>query len=183
MEPEQEFQAINYWVLISQAVNFALLLFILNHFLFKPIGKIIEQRRDSLKQIKDEAEADAAKAKALKEDYENRIANIETEAEEIRKQAVVKAEHQCKDIVEEAKAKAEQYISESEITILMERQAAWAQLRDGVIQVTMDATQKIVEESLNEDLQHRIITRSINQLEHDIHDMDLGHKRRKKNKA
>ncbi len=183
MESEQEFQAINYWIIISQGVNFVLLLCILNHFLFKPIGKIIEQRRNSLFEIKKAAEADAEKAKALKEEYEKRIANIESEAEEIRKQAVVKAEHQCKDIVAEAKAKAEQYISDSEITILMERQAAWAQLRDGVIQVTMDATQKIVEESLDEGLQHRIITRSINQLEHDIHDMSLGHKRRKKQKS
>lgn len=180
---QEHFQTINYWVLISQAINFGLLLLILNHFLFKPIGEIIEKRRDNLRQIKEEAEADAAKAKALKEDYENRIANIETEAEEIRKQAVVKAEHQCKDIISEAKTKAEQFISESEISILMERQAAWAQLRDGVIQVTMDATQKIVEESLDEGLQHRIITRSINQLEHDIHDMDPGHRRRKKRKS
>ena len=172
----------SYLILVSQTVNFIVLLFILNKFLFKPIGEIISKRRSELKLIRDAAEADAAAAKALKADYESRIANIEIEAEEIRKNAVVKAEHQCVDIVEEAKAKAEQIVSEGEVMILMERQAAWAQLRDGVIRVTMDATEKIIEESLDENLQHRIIERSINQLERDIHDVEPGHKRRRKRK-
>jgi F-type H+-transporting ATPase subunit b len=155
-------------VLISQALNFVVLLAILNHFLFKPLGKILEERRESIGRIRMNAEEEHNIALALKEVYEKHLANIEQEAYEIKQQAINEAQLQTAEIVLEAKMKAERIVEEGEMLLFTERQAAWMQLREEVVSLTLTAAERVVEQSLDDQTHRRLIKDTIERLEADL---------------
>lgn len=155
-------------VLISQTINFFVLLFILNHFLFKPLGHILQERRESIGKIRINAEEEHSTALALKEMYEKHLANIEQEAYEIKQQAIHDANLQTAEMVLEARIKAERIVEEGEMELFNERQAAWMQLREEVVHLTLVAAERVVEQSLNDAIHRRLIKDTIERLEKDL---------------
>ena len=65
---------------------FALFL-IASHFLFNPVRDMMEKRQERIKGELDTAASDMEKAKALKEEYENKLREVDKEAEEILAEA------------------------------------------------------------------------------------------------
>ncbi len=49
-----------------------------------------------------------------------------------------------------------------------ERQAAWIQLREEVVHLTLTAAERVVEESLDDDVHRKLINRTIERLETDL---------------
>ena len=86
---------------------FALFLF-LSHFLFNPVRKFLSDRQSRIADDIETAQTEKADAIALKEDYENRIRDIDKQAEEILSAARQKALANEADIVAKAKEE-EQY--------------------------------------------------------------------------
>lgn len=157
-------------ILVSQTLNFLLLLYILQRFLFIPIGNIIEERRRNLGRIQNEIEAERQKAGVLKLEYEKQIENVQQELYQIRQKAILLANERVEEIIQEARKKAEEIIEHGEMEIFMERQSAWARIREDVVQLTLMAAEKVVEESLDDDHHRRMIARTIERLENDLPD-------------
>jgi len=155
-------------VLISQTINFFVLLYILNRFLFTPVGKILEERRESIGRIKLSAEEEHDTALALKEVYEKHLANIEHEAYKIKQQAIKDANLKTTEIILEAHEKAERIVEEGEMELFSERQAAWMQLREEVVHLTLTAAERVVEESLDDEIHRKLIEKTIERLEEDL---------------
>ena len=65
------------------AVNIFILFLVASYNLFEPARNLLKKREERIAAELDSAKKDMEDAKALKEDYENRIANIEAEADEI----------------------------------------------------------------------------------------------------
>ena len=92
MEPrlfDLDMQLLSDAVLMIIAV-FALFL-IASHSLFNPVRNMMQSRQDRIKSELDTAAADMAQAKALKEEYETKLREINKEAEEILGEARKKA--------------------------------------------------------------------------------------------
>ncbi|PKL44835.1 MAG: ATP synthase F0 subunit B [Candidatus Riflebacteria bacterium HGW-Riflebacteria-1] len=157
-------------ILISQTINFFILLFILKKFLFVPLGEVVEERRRHLGRIKMAAEEEHRIALSLKEVYEGHLARIEDEIYEIKQQAILEANHEKEEIIEEARKKSEEIIEQGEMEIFMERQTAWARIREEVVQLTLMAAEKVVEESLDDEMHHKLIQNTIERLEQDLPD-------------
>lgn len=86
-----EIFGINWKLLFAQAVNFGLLLAVLWYFLYRPLLKMIETRREKIREGVENAEK-----------AEERLSAIEGEKEQIVTEAVRKAE----SIVEDGKKRA-----------------------------------------------------------------------------
>ncbi len=157
-------------ILVSQTLNFFVLLFILKKFLFVPLGEVVEERRRHLGRIKIAAEEEHRTALSLKELYEGHLSNIDTEIYDIKQRAVLEANLEKEDIIEEARKKADEIIEQGEMEIFMERQTAWARIREEVVQLTLMAAEKVVEESLDSEMHHRLIANTIERLEKDLPD-------------
>lgn len=155
-------------VLISQTINFFVLLYILNHFLFKPLSVVLQKRRESIGKIRILAEEEHRNALAMKELYEKHLANIEQEAYEIKQQAIREANLKKAEILSEAKAKAERIVEDGEMKLFNERQAAWIQLREEVVDLTLFAAERVIKQSLNDEVHHRLIKDTIEQLEQEL---------------
>ena len=107
MEPrlfDLDMQLLSDAVLMIIAV-FALFL-IASNALFNPVRNMMQSRQDRIKSELDTAAADMAQAKALKEEYETKLREINKEAEEILGEARKKALANENKIVSEAKEEA-----------------------------------------------------------------------------
>jgi len=157
-------------ILISQTINFFILLFILKKLLFVPLGEVVEERRRQLGRIRIAAEEEHRTALSLKEVYEGHLSNIQTEIYEIKQNAIRDANREKEEIIEEARKKANEIIEQGEMEIFMERQTAWARIREEVVQLTLMAAEKVVEESLDTEMHHRLIQNTIERLEQNLPD-------------
>ena len=98
------------WQLIHDAVlmgiNIFILFFFLSYFLFNPVQDFLEKRRQRIAGQLAEAADNQKAAKALKEEYENRLKEIQTEADGILADARRKAKIKEADILAEARNEA-----------------------------------------------------------------------------
>ncbi len=157
-------------ILASQTINFFVLLFVLKRFLFIPIGNIIEERRRNLNQIKTLAVAEHQKALDYKQEYEKHLDNLEAELYELRQKAILETEGKVAEIIHEARKRAEEIIEHGEMELFMERQSAWARIREEVVQLTLMAAEKVVEESLDDRIHRKLIESTIEKLSNDLPD-------------
>lgn len=152
-------------ILGSQVLNFFILMFVLNRFLFTPIKGVLEERRKRISDSMDAAEGKNREAAEVKAQYEKKLAGIDQEAYQIRQKAISDAQSSRDEIIAEAKTKAAAVLDKAQHDISMERQKSWVQLREEVVRLTMAAAERVVEASLDDEKHHALIRRTIEQLE------------------
>lgn len=69
---------------ILELINFLVLIWILNRFLYKPVMTVIAQRRTAIQKTQADAEQMRSEAEALRGQYENRLAEWEQEKDKAR---------------------------------------------------------------------------------------------------
>ena len=70
---------INWSTFFLEIVNFLVLVWLLKHFFYKPIKKVIDERQQNIAEKAAEVEQKNTNADQMKETYENRLANWEKE--------------------------------------------------------------------------------------------------------
>jgi len=105
------------FTLIIQAVNFLVMLWFLNSFIFKPVLSHIDKREKKIKGISDEAERLAARGDASKVKYEEDLVSIHHAASEIVASARKQAQDQQTRILDDSKNKFKEIIENSRTRI------------------------------------------------------------------
>lgn len=76
------------YTIIAQILNFGVLIFLLNKFLYKPVLKAMDKRRKDIKEKIEETEKKLQESEKLKQDYLNKLNEVERENAILRKQAL-----------------------------------------------------------------------------------------------
>ena len=143
--------------LITQFVNFGLLLLILWLFLHKPLRRVLDERR---RRIGDGLRA-AEHAKAAVEDAEAKAeAQVQTGREEgqaLVAQAQGVAERISTEAQESARTDAEQIVARARQEIQQERDLAIARVREEFADLTIRAAERVIGQSLDSDAHQRLI--------------------------
>jgi len=98
-------------LLIGQIVNFLLLLFILSKVLYKPLVKLLEERRQKIADSLDNAKKIEAKLLKTNEESREILAKTETEARRIIDESHKLAQKEKTEIIESAKSQSDRIIS------------------------------------------------------------------------
>lgn len=72
--------------LIMEAVNFLILVWVMNRILYRPVAAIIAQRQAALERTRAEAEQLKSEATGLQQTYQGRLASWDAEKTELRRQ-------------------------------------------------------------------------------------------------
>lgn len=140
--------------IVVEMVGFVLLLLLLKRFLWVPVTNYLEQRQRDIAQTYDKVEHTRQEMERLRSEYEQRLANIEAEARAQIQEAVKEAQQVREQILAEARQQAEKMIRDAEETIRYEREQALAEMRAQVVELTLLATSRILQESVD-DARHR----------------------------
>jgi len=75
---------LNWTTFVLEILNFLVLVWLLKHFLYKPVKGVIERRREGIEAQLQQAEEKQQQAESLREQYENRLNEWEQEREAAR---------------------------------------------------------------------------------------------------
>ncbi len=148
--------SINPTTIIFTLINVLIIFLIFRIFLYKPVCKILDQRKEMA--AKEIAEAQAAKESAQKteQEYMERLAVAKEEAAEIMKQATARAQAREEEIISEANQKASEIRVKAEEAIERDKKRAMNEIKDEISDIVILAATKVVEKEIsakdNEDI-------------------------------
>jgi F-type H+-transporting ATPase subunit b len=152
-------------LMIWTIVCFGITFFVLKRFAFGPIQKLIDERRDNIRQSLAEADNARAEARKLLEEHRALIGQAREQAEEIRQDVRADAEKLRARSREEVEADRQRRLEETRRQIEAETQRALGQIRAEVAELTLQATAKVTGKVLDASDQRRLIDEAISDLD------------------
>ena len=159
--------SVNIWQILISLANLVILFLILKKFLYKPVQKMLDERRAQIDN--DYADAESAKQSAEAKDAEltERLSHAKSEAEGIVKEAADIAKARGDKIVEDAKAQADGIIRQAELEAELELKRAEAAIKTQIIDVSTALAEKMLEREVNADDHKVLIDNFIDQIGED----------------
>jgi F-type H+-transporting ATPase subunit b len=148
-------------LMIWTIVCFLITLFVLKRYAFGPIQKVIDERRERIRQSIEEADRAREEARKLLEEHRALIAGARSDAEQILAEARKVADSQRERVREEVEADRQRRLDETKRQIEAETHRALVQIRAEVADLTLLATEKVVGKALDAADQRRLIEEAI----------------------
>jgi F-type H+-transporting ATPase subunit b len=143
--------------LIFQVVNFLLLLYLLNRFLFKPLLARMDERGEKIRQGLEDAEVAARDRELARAEREAAVAEARKEAAEMLARSNKIAEDTRNQILADARAEAERVTSSAREEIVAEKDRAMAEIRGQVAELALAAAGKLVRREMDGSTQRRLV--------------------------
>jgi F-type H+-transporting ATPase subunit b len=138
---------IDWWTLALQAINFLVLVWLMQHFLYKPVKDIIERRRNISEQAIREGEQAKKEAKAAKEHYDEQVAELSAERQRMLDDAHRQISEEQQKAMDAARADAEILIGAGRKAVAAEKETALSDLRGETANLAVEIAAKILREA------------------------------------
>ncbi|SFI19286.1 F-type H+-transporting ATPase subunit b [Pseudobutyrivibrio sp. OR37] len=135
---------ISFWSILWTVVNLLILFVAFRIFFFKPIANIIAKRQEEANEVYAKATAKETEANELAAQYEQKVAEAETEKKQIIADARKSADGQYQKIVAEAKANASEIKTAAATEANREKEQIIASAKKEIADIIVDATTKVV---------------------------------------
>jgi F-type H+-transporting ATPase subunit b len=155
---------INPGLIVWTIITFLVLLSVMKKFAWKPILEMLEEREAKIRTALDEADRARVEAAEMLKQNEKNLSRAEEEYQKMIREGKALAEKLKEDIVAKAKQQAQQEVKLATEEIQRNVDAAKLQLRAEVADLAIKATEKILEETLDEKKQKQLIDSVMNQL-------------------
>lgn len=136
---------IDWWTLGLQTVNVLILIWILAHFLFKPVAKIIADRQAAARAALDEAQAARAEAEAARETAKAEAAEIARKRADLLAKASDDAKRQREQLLATARAEADKAREEARAELEKMRRDAREALADEASALAADIAARLLD--------------------------------------
>ncbi len=150
--------------LLFQWMNTAIMIIILGKLVYKPIKKVLKDRKDGIERNITEAQAELKDAKAMKADYESKLKEISAEKAEILENARKIAKDAEAEIISEARKEAELIKNRALTDIEREKDKAKDSMKAEIIEISTLIATKYVAEKIDESTQNRLFDEVIESL-------------------
>ena len=157
-----DMQLVHDVILLAIAVFFLFLA--MSYLLFNPVRKMLEDRKLKIKGELDDAAADKADAAALKAQYEEKLKDIDKEAEAILSEARQKALKNEAKIVEEAKEEAARIIARANEEALLEKKRVVDEMKQEMIAVASAMAAKVISANIDVNIQNQLVDETIKEM-------------------
>lgn len=163
-QPTLSLVSIDLGTIIFTLINTLIIFLIFKIFLFKPVGKILDKRKEMAAAAITDAENAKAAAEATEKEYKDRLAEAKTEAAEIVKQATLRAQKREEEIVSEANQKAADIRAKAEENIERDKQRALNEVKDQISELVVMAAGKVVEKEISASDNEEIISKFLSEV-------------------
>lgn len=140
--------------ILTQALGFLLLVWVLKRLFWKPILTSLEARRSKIEEAFRQIEDSKKEIARLRADYESHLVKIEEEARAKLQAAVDEGRKIARQIQEKAREEARDALTRSKENLALEIAKARIELRREIAELTLLATEKLLREKMT-DVKHR----------------------------
>lgn len=137
---------IDWHLLLIQAVNFGVLLLVLTYFLYKPILRIIDERREKVTEAVRTAELASRTLDDAKKESDELVGTAAREAESMVAAARSRADEKGNEIVKQAEERAQSVLREAEMRAEEAKRLALEESSKEIARAAMLAAEKILRE-------------------------------------
>lgn len=143
--------------LAFQIINFLLILYLLNRFLFKRVLGLLDERQERIAKGLEDAEAAARDRELARAEREAALDEARKESQAMIARATKIAEDSRAEIVAAAREEAEKVAARATEEITAEKQRAIAELRSQVADLALEAAGRLVKTEMNAPTQRRLV--------------------------
>jgi F-type H+-transporting ATPase subunit b len=149
---------INIGLLASQLVNFILLALLLYLVLYKPVLRMLNERKERI--ARSMADVDAAREAAAKAqlEYDRKVAEAQRKAQEIIAAAAQTGEKAKADIVADAHREADRIKQDAIADAEQQKVRALADVQSQIAGLSMMATERVLGQAMDEKTQRQLIS-------------------------
>jgi F-type H+-transporting ATPase subunit b len=151
--------------LLFQVVNFLLLLYLLNRFLFKRVFALLDERKAKISKGLEDAEAAARDRELARAEREAAVAEARREAADMLARANKIAEDTRNEILADARSEAERATARARDEIVAEKERAMAEIRGQVAELALLAAGQLVRREMDGPTQRRLVEQFLGEFE------------------
>lgn len=145
-----------FWILVA-ALNFLFFLAVLQVFAFRPVSRMLEERRNRIEQGLRDADAARLEREEAANERLSVLAQARAEAEEILVRAQHLADENRERDMAETRAQLDQMRERATADINAERERALADVRGQVAELALSAAGRVVGETMTSQRERRLV--------------------------
>ncbi len=150
-------------LMIWTLVTFGLCLLVLSKYVFPPVAKAIEARRQGIAQSIDEAERSRDEALQLLEEYKARLSDAHKEADALRERGRKDGERRGAELVANAQDQRDRVLADQGTQLDAQARQAASGLRDGVVDLAIAAAERATRGALSDADHRRLIEEALSE--------------------
>jgi F-type H+-transporting ATPase subunit b len=148
-------------LMVWTIITFLIVLWVLRRFAFGPIQRMIDERRDRIREALDEADKARSEARELRELTQKEREQAKLEREEILDEARRQSQKLAEQARERADADLKEALEKNREELAAENQRLREQIRRDVVELTLFAAEKVTGKVLDQDDQRRLIEETV----------------------
>ena len=148
---------INLGFFISQLVNFTLLAALLTVLLYKPILRMLNERKERIARSLADVDAAREAAARAQQDYDKKMVEAQRAAQEIIAKASQASEEVAAEIRAEAQRDAENIRRKAREEAAQERAHLLAEVQSQIASLSMMATERVLGQAVDANTQRRLV--------------------------
>jgi F-type H+-transporting ATPase subunit b len=154
---------INLPVLLGQTLSFTFLLIVLRLMVYKPVLKMLDERRERIREGLSAAERGQEQAQQASREAQAQIESARREGQQIVAQAQQVATRIQEEAQNQARVQQEAILERARSEIQLERDNAISQLRSEFADLTISAAEKVIGQSLDRAAHQRLIEQALSE--------------------
>lgn len=154
-----------YQVILILAASFIILVVLLNKFLFKPLTKYVDSRRDEIQNVYTKIDSDKKEIARLSDEYQNRLNQIEKEAYQKIQLAIKEGLTAKTQIISESHLQADNVLRRAKEELEIEKKKAMKEMRQEVISLSIAAAEKVIRKKLDEQTNSKIVAEFLDEID------------------
>ena len=148
--------------IIVQIINFLVLVGILTYLLYKPVKRILNERREKIESTLKETEREKERLKKEREKADRNLQEIYKKAEEIIKKAELDAEAERTKILRDARRESQQIIESARTEGKELKKRFILELKDDIVSLAITIASNTLGETIKPELQEKMLNEFVN---------------------
>ena len=149
-------------VLMIIAIFFLFL--IMSYFLFNPARKMLSSRQEKIRSELEDAKQNMEQARSLKAEYEEKLKDIDKEAEIILGEARKKALANENQIIAQAKEEAARILDRARVEAQLEKQKLADEVKNEMVSIASLLASKVVAASVDTTVQAQLVDETLKEM-------------------
>lgn len=156
---------LDWFTFVAQIINFLILLWLLQRFLYEPVLQVMENREKEITNRLEEAHLTLLDAQEHLSEYEQKLDQIDKKERSMMEEARQGAEEYRKKLLTEARYEIEVMQERWRKTVEEEKEQFLTELEKRSFEKILEAVRKIIVELANQELEHHVLTSFIQKIE------------------
>lgn len=149
---------------IAQLINFAIVLFILWRFVFKPVAGKLSERTDKIEKALKNADLTAKERESFGVWKKQEMSKIKKEASDLLAAARLEAEGAKEQTLSDTKEEQKKLVAQAKILIQKEKDKAVKEAKSEISEIVILATEKVLGQKLDEKTDKKLVSEVVKSL-------------------